>query len=121
LVVISSKRFWRSEGSGASCAKQRVLCDAIIACLARFLIKPHHQYSLSNSSRARTGYAYAWNRQAQREQGDAAKLSAILNLPLSTATIVHSFLLAVLKFLKPAAAVAVLVYLQIKFRNTWLS
>lgn len=32
----------------------------------------------------------------------------------------HGFFVAVLKLLKPAAAVAVLVYLQLKFRDTWL-
>jgi hypothetical protein len=43
------------------------------------------------------------------------------NLPLCAALITHSALPLLLKFLKPAAAVAVLVYLQIKFPHTWLA
>ena len=40
LIVILSKRFLRSEGSGRAAAKRRVFGDAIIARLARFLIRP---------------------------------------------------------------------------------
>jgi hypothetical protein len=44
----------------------------------------------------------------------------MLNLPLCAGLVARNPFPLALKFLKPAAAVAVLVYLQIKFRHTWL-
>jgi len=42
-------------------------------------------------------------------------LSEIVNIPLCTLLATHGFLYSVLKFLKPVAIVAVLVYLQLAF------
>ncbi len=39
LIVIPSKRSLRGAGSGRAARKRRVLCDAVIARLARFHIK----------------------------------------------------------------------------------
>jgi hypothetical protein len=51
--VILSKRCLRGEGSRASRAKRRVLCDAIIARLARFLINPRPTVSFFPKSKGR--------------------------------------------------------------------
>jgi hypothetical protein len=44
----------------------------------------------------------------------------MLNLPLCAELVAHSAFPMALRFLKPAAAVAILVYLQIKFQHMWL-